>query len=335
LKTTDLDFDYPERLVAKFPEKSRIMYFVKTPSEITKLDLFEKIKAGDTLVVNDTKVIPRRVFSETQNLEVLFLNELQDNLWSVLFPASRLKGKKLKFPGNLEAELVESGLPQKIHVTQKLNTEYFLNYGEPPLPPYIQKARNQRHCMEKDFEWYQTKWAEIEGSVAAPTASLHFSSSDLDSLNQMGVNIQKITLHVGAGTFFPVKTENLEDHPMHTEYFEIDSTTWENILKAKNNKKKIWALGTTVTRALESAALSGKQNGHTDLMITPGFDFQMVQGLLTNFHQPRSTLLALVAAFAGLENVKQAYQWAIEKKYRLFSYGDLTVWEKVALITSV
>ena len=216
-----------------------------------------------------------------------------------------------------------------------LTDEYFAQHGHLALPPYIQKARQKREPLAADEAWYQTAWAETAGSLAAPTASLHFSAQDLEELKDKGVHVAPLTLHVGIGTFLPVKTENLDEHLMHKEWAHIPTSSIESIQLAKKNQKRVWALGTTVVRSLESwaherlqVAPEGAAFGETDLFIRPGFEFRVVDAMLTNFHQPCSTLLALVAAFSGLERVQKAYGYAIDKRFRLFSYGDLSLWLK-------
>jgi S-adenosylmethionine:tRNA ribosyltransferase-isomerase len=180
-----------------------------------------------------------------------------------------------------------------------------------------------------DKAWYQTEWNKNSGSAASPTASLHFKSEDLESLKSRGVIVQTITLHVGMGTFLPIKTDSLSEHIMHSEYYEIPEETIAQIEIAKSKGRRIWALGTTVARSLESFAQTGKKSGDTKLFIQSGFEWRLTSGLLTNFHQPKTTLLALVAAFAGdLDLVKNIYNYAVENRFRLFSYGDLTVWTK-------
>ena len=237
----------------------------------------------------------------------------------------------------IAAECTERGLPQIIRTTQPLTEEYFAMAAELPLPPYIQKERKERHQRSSDDSNYQPAWAEKPGSLASPTASLHFSIDDIARIKNRGVHVVTVTLHVGLGTFLPIKTHSLSDHKMHSEFVEISSTTWDTIQKAKDRDAKIWALGTTAVRAVESAALNLLNaapapgvawQGTSELFIQPGFEFQIVDRLMTNFHQPKTTLLALVSAFADLTTVKEAYAWAIERKYRLFSYGDLTVWWK-------
>lgn len=335
MKKSDLRFEYPESLVATEPLRpSRVLWHEQSAHEITWTQFLEQIPPGDVLVLNNTQVLKRRVFS-LNGLEILFLSSANGKEWDVLFPAKKLKiGDRIDLPEGQQITLVEKGRPQKVTASEVLDEAYFSKNAELPLPPYIQQARGERHNVARDESWYQTAWAEKPGSFAAPTASLHFSASDIESLKKRGVIVVELTLHVGLGTFLPITTEDLDDHPMHEEYVEIPKVVWQTILSAKTSGHKIWALGTTVTRSLESAALerlsdNGQSlSGFTRLLIQPGFQFRVVDRLLTNFHQPESTLLALVAGFAGLDSVKLAYQWAIERKFRLFSYGDLTVWLK-------
>lgn len=335
ISCANLIYDYPEHLIATQPRDDfrTLLYEDGQLNEISKSEIFELFSPGDLLVLNDTKVTKCRIFTEC-GLEILFVNELEDNVWEVLFPLKRMKQNKVYLPNGVSFEVVEKGLPQKIKVSQKLDEEYFSEYGELALPPYIQKARGQRNNLTNDEDWYQTSWAKQFGSTAAPTASLHFSQSDLDVIRNRGVSIEFVTLHVGLGTFLPIKTEKLKDHKMHAEYCEIPISVKEKIEFTKANKARVWALGTTVTRALESIYTHHLQQsfdklvGRTDLFITPGFRFKAVDVLMTNFHQPGSTLLALVAAFVGLEEALSSYHWAVEKEFRLFSYGDFCIWKK-------
>lgn len=345
----DLDFEYPEQLVATERAKTSRVMKVEAghPSELANgvSDIASLMRAGDVLVLNDTKVLKRRVFTES-GLEILFLSECdvngalvqtnQPTTWQVLCPSSRWKqGTILSLPGGVTLQLVSRGRPQIVEMSRALDSSFFEQYGEMPLPPYIQKARGERHNRELDKLDYQTAWAEKPGSLAAPTASLHFTQDDLHEIQSRGVKIVYLTLHVGLGTFLPITVENLDDHVMHGESAEISRAAWDTIQSAKNSGHHVWALGTTVTRTLESAA-GGKLRsvregsvafeGSTDLFIRPGYKFQVVDRLLTNFHQPQSTLIALVAAFSSLGTVKNAYAWAIENKFRLFSYGDLSLW---------
>ncbi len=337
MKVTDLDFDFPEELIATTPQRpSRVMWVDPTegPQEISIQDLLMRIPAGDILVINNTRVLKRRVFSG--DVEILFLKQLNATDWEVLFPSKKLKvGSTLELPMGLTMSLLEKGRPQKVRLNQEVAESYFQKVAELPLPPYIQKARQQRHTVNSDESWYQTAWASQPGSFAAPTASLHFSGQDIETLRSKGVKVCEITLHVGLGTFLPVTADDLDEHDMHEEYVEVPAEVWQAVQQAKESKARVWSLGTTTTRSLESAAaglLQGSPQegfrGFTKLLIQPGFEFKIVNYLLTNFHQPQSTLLALVAGFSSLEKVKACYQWAVERKFRLFSYGDLSCWAR-------
>lgn len=337
MKTELLDFSYPDNLVATEPQRpSRVMLSEpdRPPQEISLSSVLELVGTEDVVVLNDTKVVKKRLFTNDE-VEVLFLDEVAPFEWTVLFPAKKFKvGDRLAFAEGLEAELIEKGLPQKIRVNRSLDFSYFEKHGHLALPPYIQKARNQRESRPEDDQWYQTEWAKNFGSAASPTASLHFSESDWDILRKREVNVLTLTLHVGLGTFLPVHAEELKDHKMHAEWVQIPHETLRQIEQAKQKGGRVWALGTTVTRALESwprghfqPTASGLE-GMTDIFILPGFEYKVVDVLMTNFHQPKSTLLALVVAFAGFERTFEVYRWAIENKFRLFSYGDLSVWKK-------
>ncbi len=335
MKLSDLRFDYPEELIATSPSRPTRVMLVDTsgqPSEITISQLIEQIPAGDVLVLNDTKVLKRRVFvrtAESDDLEILFLEELPDGTQKVLFPSKKYKvNDEITLPNGAKMKLLEKGLPQIVQVRPRLTEADFDRFGELPLPPYIQKARDARHNVQADESWYQTAWAQNPGSFAAPTASLHFSEADLKKLEAKGVKVLKITLHVGLGTFLPVKTENLNDHKMHAEVYEVSKAVWDQIEKAKAAQHKVWALGTTVTRTLETVARTKELSGSSEILLQVGSDFLVVDRLMTNFHQPESTLLALVSGFSTLENVKKNYAWAIERKFKLFSYGDFSVWKR-------
>jgi len=334
MKITDLHFDYPEELVATQPQyPPRVMWVEENqPQEIAFAELLSKIPEGDVLVVNNTKVLKRRVFAG--ELEILFLKALNSTDWEVLFPSRKFKlNDAIALPDNVTMTLIQKGRPQVVRLSRVVTEEYFSQYGELPLPPYIQKARNERHTVNADETWYQTAFAKEAGSFAAPTASLHFRENDLKVLHERGVKIVELTLHVGLGTFLPVTAEDLNDHDMHEEYVEIPASTWSEIQKAKASGHHVWTLGTTATRSVESAAgglLKGSDSegfsGFSKLLIQPGYQWKIADRILTNFHQPESTLLALVSGFSSLETVKACYSWAIERKFRLFSYGDLSVW---------
>ncbi len=338
MKLSDLDFNYPENLVAQRPEEeSRVMWVEnKNIREITKMNFLRKIPPSDVLVINDTKVIKRRVFGKTwdgKDFEFLFVNQLEPLRWQVLCRSGgKDTSKPFHLPGKIDVRIIENGIPQVVTVSEELPLEYFDVHGELPIPPYIQKARSKIHNLDNDEQWYQTGWAEVPGSQAAPTASFHFSIQDLKELESRGVIVKKLTLHVGLGTFLPVRVDDLDDHKMHSEYVHIPAETWTAVKDAIGKGRKIWALGTTVCRALEACAQGGLPKcsngfqGSTDILIQEGHQFQIVDRLLTNFHQPRSTLLALVCGFCDKKSVLEAYKWAIGKKFRLFSYGDLSVW---------
>lgn len=316
---------------------SRVLWGGEVPHETTISNLLTRFKPEDLLVINTTKVIKARVICAS-GLEILFIKKIADEsgseLWEVLCPARRWAKAGETLPCGTALEIVSTGLPQTLRVHSSLDFSYFEKWGDMPLPPYIQQQRNERKSRESDDLQYQTAWAKNRGSLAAPTASLHFDEKDLQRLRARGTEVATVCLHVGLGTFLPIHSENLEDHQMHSEYVEIPRETLRAIERTRQNGGRVWALGTTVTRALESWAQKHLQEtengfrGETNLFIKPGYTFSVVDVLMTNFHQPESTLLALVCAFAGKEKVFKNYQWAIEKDFRLFSYGDLTVWEK-------
>ncbi|MGE3683305.1 MAG: S-adenosylmethionine:tRNA ribosyltransferase-isomerase [Bdellovibrionales bacterium] len=332
---SDLDYSYPPDLVATEPARPTRVGFFRSGQAAEELDLgalIARFRPGDLLVINNSRVIPARVFSLAGD-EILFLRALSPLHWEVLFPARRYKlHDPIELPDDVQAHVQQKGLPQQLILSRPLDCAYFETHGEMALPPYIQERRNERHSRAHDREWYQSVWACVNGSVAAPTASLHFQPSHLEQLSARGVGVVPVTLHVGAGTFLPIRQERLDQHEMHAERVFVPALTRERIDQTKRHGGHIWALGTTVTRSLESLAqglLTPTAEGYTaetKLFIRPPFKFQLVDVLMTNFHQPRSTLLSLVAAFAGLESVKAGYTWAIERQFKLFSYGDLSVW---------
>lgn len=339
MQLSELDYQYPEELIATAPSGEFRCCYVNQhgePEELTKKhELFDKFQAGDVLVINESKVLKRRVFSES-GLEILFLQALENNQWQVLFPAKKTKLQEdVILPQGVKMKLLEKGIPQRVETNVALDESYFQNYAELALPPYIQQARGTRHQSEKDENWYQTDWAKNEGSYAAPTASLHFDQNDLELLSKKGVHIEKVTLHVGLGTFLPIRSEDIGEHKMHAEWIEVAGSSVEKMLEAKKMKHNIWCLGTTALRAVESQAHGYLQFdesrlsfiGESDIFIKPGFEFKYANRLLTNFHQPKSTLLALVASFQDLSTVKKVYAWVMERGFKLFSYGDLSAWE--------
>ncbi len=337
MRRADLKYLYSESLIATEPKTDfRVARLneVGEPEELSVNQIWDLFKPGDVLVINDSRVESRRVFAA--DLEILFLKRTAEMEWEVLFPARAHKiGDQIALPGGVTATLTSKGLPQTLALDQSIGEKYFAEFGEPALPPYIQRARNERHARKEDQIWYQTAWAKEPGSAAAPTASLHFTEADLTELRNRGVEIAFVTLHVGLGTFLPMKADNLKDHVMHSEQAFIPASSINMITTAQAEGKRIWALGTTALRSIEAWAAgdlsrsdSGDYCGSTRLFIQPGFEFKVASGLLTNFHQPESTLLALVMAFAGRTQVLRLYDWAIQKQFRLFSYGDLTVWTR-------
>lgn len=337
MNTSQLDFSYPEGLIATSRQKiSRVMVSEKSqesPRETTLSKLISCFQPEDLLVINETKVIKARVIA-LSGLEILFTKNLGEGDWEVLCPARRWSKTGEVLPCGTPLELKKTGLPQLVHVPKELDFAYFEKYGDVPLPPYIQEQRGERKSRESDQKDYQTAWAKTHGSLAAPTASLHFSATDIDKIRARGVEVANLCLHVGLGTFLPIHADNLDEHVMHGEWVSIPQDTLKKIKLTQKNGGRVWALGTTVLRSLESygagmlAENEAGVEGVTDLFIKPGFEFKVVDILMTNFHQPKSTLFALVSAFAGLEKVKAAYDWAIAREFRLFSYGDLTVWIK-------
>jgi S-adenosylmethionine:tRNA ribosyltransferase-isomerase len=330
MKLSDLDFSFPEELVATSPARPSRVLLVQNQqcSEISIDDLLKLFSPGDVLVINDTKVLKRRLFVEGR--EILFLDSADRQQWQVLMPCKDLHvGDSLDLREGAVGTLLEKGRPQIIKVNKALEESFFEKHGEIPLPPYIQKQRGERQSRPEDEQWYQTAWAQVPGSFASPTASLHFTAAHMQQLRQKSVQILTITLHVGLGTFLPVQEEDFKKHTMHEEFLFVDAKVMEQIKQAKSKGHKVWILGTTALRAVESAAhqlIPLSKLAKTNLMITPGFEFLAADCLLTNFHQPKSTLLALVAAFKDLQTVKRSYAWAIDKKFKLFSYGDLSVW---------
>lgn len=331
------DFDLPQELIAQTPLKertaSRLLHMEKESGTLfhrTFTDLVDLLRSGDVLVLNDTKVRPARLFGFKEEtgaqVEVLLLNRVQGDVWETLVkPGRRVKtGTTLLFgDGRLKATctgVTPAGGRYLSFTYQGIFEEILAELGQMPLPPYITERL-------ADPDRYQTVYARHEGSAAAPTAGLHFSKEMLEQLAAKGVHIRYLTLHVGLGTFRPVQAERVEEHKMHAEYFHLPHDTAQAINRAKGEKRRIIGVGTTTVRTLETVALRhGGQlqsaSGWTDLFIYPGFQFQVIDGLLTNFHLPKSTLIMLVSAFAGREKVLKAYQEAIAKRYRFFSFGD-------------
>ncbi len=338
MKVSEFDYELPKELIAKFPaeprDSSRLMVLYKDSERLehrTFRDIVEYLEEGDVLVINDTKVIPARLFGRLDTggrVEVLLVRQVEPNLWEVMARPSRKlkKGRKLTFDGELSGTVKEYvGEGKRLIEFEVKGGKGFMEkldeIGHVPLPPYI-----DREETKEDREKYQTVFAKREGAVAAPTAGLHFTRELLERISQKGVIIKPVTLHVGPGTFKPVKVENVEEHRMDYETYFVPEETAEAVRKAKERGRKVVAVGTTVVRTLESASDEvGKVKpgeGTTNLFIYPGYKFKVVDALVTNFHLPRSTLLMLVCAFAGKEKVLNAYREAVKKGYRFYSYGD-------------
>ena len=336
MKLSDFDFDLPNSLIAQYPSEkrtdSRLLVVEDDFIDATFSQLGEFLKPKDLLILNDTKVIPARLFGRKESggkVEILVERLINDFQALVMIKASRapkidsyivLENDKRVRVCDKDAELYKLSFGSNSILT-------LLNeIGHVPLPPYIERIDGK-----EDLIRYQTVYAKNDGAVAAPTAGLHFDEPLLSNLNSYGVNHAFVTLHVGAGTFQPVKVEDIKDHQMHSEYFEVCQETVDKIVTTKANGGRIVAVGTTAVRTLESIALQGKLSsakGDTDIFIYPGFEFRLVDAMITNFHLPKSSLLMLVSAFIGIEKMFQIYQYAIEEKYRFFSYGDAMLLEK-------
>ena len=336
MKTSDFYYDLPEELIAQEPlkkrDESRLMVLDKTNGEIKHkhfYDIVDMIKPGDALILNDTRVLPARLYGVKEGtggaIEFLLLNKHSLDTWEVILkPGRRAKpGARFVFgEGKLKAEILDV-----INDGNRLvKFEYdgvFENIldelGEMPLPPYITKKL-------EDKDRYQTVFAKHNGSAAAPTAGLHFTPELLDAVKAKGVNIGYVTLHVGLGTFRPVKADEIADHKMHSEFYVLPEETAQLINETKARGGRIISVGTTATRTLETAGLGGMplkaSSGWTDIFIYPGKKINVIDALITNFHLPESTLIMLVSALAGKENVLNAYNEAVREKYRFFSFGD-------------
>ena len=333
MKLSEFNYNLPEELIAQTPlknrDESRLLVLDKKTGEIKHTnfkDVINYLEPGDCLVRNNTKVIPARLYGKKEtgaNVEFVLLKNLEENIWEAMVrPGNKLHvGARVIFgDGLLKAEILDT-MPDG---TRKVKFEYEGIFNEildkiglMPLPPYI-------HESLKDKDRYQTVYAKYQGSAAAPTAGLHFTDELLKKIEEKGISIANVTLHVGIGTFRPVKEENIEDHHMHTEHFYIKQEDVDKINKAKQNGKKIISVGTTSCRTLETIADENgfvkEIEGDTGIYIYPGYKFKCVDSLITNFHLPESTLLMLVSALAGKDNVMNAYEEAVKEKYRFFSF---------------
>ena len=335
MKTEDFNYYLPEELIAQTPlknrDESRLMVLDKTTGEIEHkhfYDIIDYLEEGDVLVLNDTKVLPARLHgikeSTGSHIEILMLKELESDSWECLArPAKRISvGDTIDFGGLLKATCIqvkEEGIRTFKLSYQGILYEILDKLGEMPLPPYI-------HEKLKDKDRYQTVYAKEVGSAAAPTAGLHFTPELLDKIAKKGIKIEYITLHVGLGTFRPVTSENVLDHQMNSEYYIMSKKTADTLNEAKKNGNMIVSVGTTSTRTLETVVnLYGEFkecSGWTNIFIYPGYKFKAIDYLITNFHLPKSTLVMLVSALAGRENILNAYNIAVKERYRFFSFGD-------------
>ncbi len=335
MNLSDFDYNLPEELIAQTPlekrDSSKLLVLDKKTGAIKHShfkNIISELNPGDVLVLNDTKVIPARLIGTKEDtgavIELLLLKELNNNVWECLSkPAKRLKvGTIINFSEELKAEVIEKLNEGIVHVKliyKGILMEILERLGQMPLPPYI-------HEKLKEQSRYQTVYAKNIGSAAAPTAGLHFTKELLAKLQEKGIEILFVTLHVGLGTFRPVEVENILEHHMHSEYYEMSLDVANKLEQARAEKRKIYAVGTTSTRVLETIVHKyGKftaATGNTDIFIYPGFEFKAIDGLITNFHLPKSTLLMLVSALATKENILKAYDEAIKNKYRFFSFGD-------------
>ena len=339
--SSDFDYVLPEELIAQFPSEKRdessLMVLDKQNKTVEHkkfFDIVDFLDKNDVLVLNNTRVIPARLFGKKSTgarIEIFLLEKKTENKWEVLIkPSKRVSaGTIIEFSEELKAKIIER-LPNDKwlveFIFEGIFNEILSKIGNIPLPPYIERQLTDEAIKKLDFERYQTVYAQNPGSVAAPTAGLHFTEEILEKLRQKAVEVCYVTLNVGLGTFRPVKTENILDHQMDREFYEIPETTAEVINKAKAQGKNIVAVGTTTVRTLESAFRTNGEisetSGWSQMFIYPGYKFNVTDKLITNFHLPKSTLLMLVSAIAGKDFILEVYKEAIEKKYRFYSYGD-------------
>lgn len=336
MKTSYFDYELPKELIAQHPaakrDESRLLLMNKVNGELEHRhfkDIVSYLKAGDVLVLNKTRVIPARLIGTKEggsaHIEILLLKRVEgcENTWEALVhPGKRAKvGTTVSFgDGLLRAEILDNTDTGRIVVFyfDGIFEEILEKLGTMPLPPYI-------HEQLDDPSRYQTVYAKVDGSAAAPTAGLHFTPELLQAIREKDVEIVEVLLHVGLGTFKPVDESDIEDHTMHTEYWEIDQEAADRINAAKAEGRRVIAVGTTSTRTLESAAKGHRVHagsGWTSIFIYPGYEWQIVDGLITNFHLPKSTLMMLVSAFAGRDHIMAAYREAVKERYRFFSFGD-------------
>ena len=335
MKTEDFDYYLPEELIAQTPlerrDSSRLLVLDRKTGKINHqhfTDIIDYLVSDDVLVLNDTKVLPARIIGTKKDtgavIELLMLKNIKYDEWEVLCkPAKRVKiGTVIKFSDKLSAECIgvgDEGIRFFKFIYNGIFYEILDELGEMPLPPYI-------HEKLKDKDRYQTVYAKVVGSAAAPTAGLHFTTELLNKIKDKGIKIEYVTLHVGLGTFRPVSVDDVTKHKMHSEYYCMSSSTAKVLNEAKKNNNRIISVGTTSTRVLETIMNTygefKETSGWTDIFIYPGYEFKAINGLITNFHLPKSTLVMLVSALAGKDNIMRAYKEAVNKKYRFFSFGD-------------
>ncbi len=338
MRITDYDFELPDELIAQTPletrENSRMLIVNRAENSHTDAHFYDFpkfLREGDVLVLNNTKVFPARLFGETETgakMEIFLVRETENQIWETLArPARRLKiGKQIVFNENLTAEVVERSAEGRVFIrffTNGIFDEILEEIGKTPLPPYIKRDDG---TLDNDRERYQTVFAKNRGAIAAPTAGLHFTPQIIENIGNQGVTVAEITLHVGYGTFEPVRAEDLSEHKVLPENYEINEQTAEILNRAKAEKRRIIAVGTTTTRALESEMTNNKKfaagKNAANLTITPNYKFQAIDGLLTNFHLPQSSLLVLVSTFGGHELIMNSYRRAVASDFRFYSYGD-------------
>jgi len=343
MNLSDFNYNLPNELIATEPVKprdsSRLLVLDKNSGKIQHkhfYNIIDYLNFGDILVLNNTKVFPARLFAKKETggkVEIFLLQELEKNIWEALLKGKNLQeGQVLVLDDTNQAIIKEKKDEGVVFLEFEFNNlrQYLKKSAEIPLPPYILKQREEQNLKikkEVDRENYQTVFSEIEGSVAAPTAGLHFTSELLQKIKDKGIEILEITLHVGLGTFAPVKVDDFASHKMHSEWYEIDEKTAKALKSAKQKNKRIIPVGTTSARTLESffqsiEANQEKLSAWTDIFIYPPYNFLGADAMITNFHLPKSTLLMLVSAMAGRENIFKAYKEAIKEKYRFYSYGD-------------
>ncbi|MDK4685301.1 tRNA preQ1(34) S-adenosylmethionine ribosyltransferase-isomerase QueA [Kingella negevensis] len=340
MNISDFDFHLPEHLIAQNPPAVRgssrlLVALPESPLQDKHFtDLPDYVAAGDLMIFNNTKVMKARLFGQKASggkIEALIERVLDAHtaLAHIRSSKSPKAGAELIFEGDIRATMVERKEELfKLHFSGSETVYELLEHnGHMPLPPYIVRDAN-----DNDDSRYQTVYAKHQGAVAAPTAGLHFTDELLGSLKNKGVDFTEVTLHVGAGTFQPVRVDNIAEHKMHSEWYSVSEEAVAKIAKTKARGGKVWAVGTTSMRAIESAARSGSLKagqGDTDIFITPGYQFQVIDRMVTNFHLPKSTLLMLVSAFSGSEHIREVYRHAIEQEYRFFSYGDAMILERI------